>query len=173
GEQDPALLEKYRDVLPLLPVFHRLYALREGIRAGRGVPEIDSAECKLLVGDDGRCQGVAVRERGEAERMIEEFMLLANESAASVGRSLGLPFVYRVHEKPDGQKLETLRQVLLAVGEDPEGVTAEMPAGKLREILLAAEDKPYRTMLHRQVLRSMMKAKYDPRPIGHYGLVLQ
>ena len=173
GEQDPALLEKYRDVRPLLPVFHRLYALREGIRAGRGVPEIDSAECKLLIGDDGRCQGVAVRERGEAERMIEEFMLLANESAASVGRSLGLPFVYRVHEKPDGQKLETLRQVLLAVGEDPEGVTAEMPAGKLREILLAAEDKPYRTMLHRQVLRSMMKAKYDPRPIGHYGLVLQ
>ena len=173
GEKDPALQEKYRDVLPLLPVFHRLYTLRESIRAARGVPEIDSAESSLLIGEDGRCCGAVLRQRGEAERMIEEFMLLANESAARFGRSLGIPFVYRVHEKPDGQKIETLRQVLLAVGEDPSGLTAEVPAMKLREILLAAEDKPYRAMLHRQVLRSMMKAKYDPRPIGHYGLVLQ
>ena len=172
GERTPALTEKYREVLPQLPALQALYALREKARAERGVPEIESAECKLTVGPDGKCTGVSIRERGTAERMIEEFMLLANESAASLGRGLGLPFVYRVHEKPDAKKLEALREVLLAAGLDPEGVEGDVPAARLREILEDAKGQPYETMLSRQVLRAMMKAKYDPRPVGHYGLVL-
>ena len=172
GEDSPELKEKYQSVLRLLPDLHRLYTLREKMRFERGVPEIDSSECKLMIGPDGRCVGVALRERGEAEKMIEEFMLLANEDAATLGRGMNLPFVYRVHEKPDGEKIEQLRQVLLAIGEDPGELGGEVPASRLRDILLAAADKPYRSMLHRQVLRSMMKAKYDPRPLGHYGLVL-
>ncbi len=172
GSAGPELLEKYADILPVLPEMVKLTRLREKLRAKRGTPDIDTVESKLILDEAGRCVGVRRRERGFSEGMIEEFMLLANEAAATLGRMLDIPFVYRVHEKPDGKKLDTLRGILKILGEDTSRLKGEVPASALREILENAADKPYRTLLHRQVLRSMMKAKYDPRPLGHYGLVL-
>ena len=171
GEEDAALKEKYADVLAQLPLMKKLSGLRKTLRAGRGVPEIESSECKLILNKEGVCTGVKLRERGEAEEMIEEFMLLANESAARLGKMLGLPFVYRVHEKPSAEKLESLSTLLLSLGE--EGVGENPAAGKLRELLERVKDKPYQTLVNRQVLRSMAKAAYDEKPLGHYGLVLE
>ncbi len=173
GDTDSSLTEKYGSVLDVLPQMAALAGLRMKRRAERGAPDIDSEESKLILDEHGRCIAVQPRERGFAEGMIEEFMLLANESAARLGRMLDIPFVYRVHEKPDSKKIETLRMILKALGEDASVLRGEVPTSALRGILLAAEDKPYKLLLNRQVLRSMMKAKYDPKPIGHYGLVLE
>ena len=173
GDEDAALREKYADILSVLPKMAELAKLRAKLREERGVPDIDSAESKLILDENGRCVGVQPRERGFAEGMIEEFMLLANESAAQLGRMLDIPFVYRVHEKPDSKKLDTLREILKALGEDTSMLRGEVAPAALRDVLLSTEDKPYKTLLHRQVLRSMMKAKYDPKPLGHYGLVLE
>lgn len=173
GDQEPSLLEKYGSILDSLPQMAELAKLRTKLREQRGVPDIDSAESKLILDETGRCVDVKLRERGFAEGMIEEFMLLANESAARLGRMLDIPFVYRVHEKPDSKKVETLRMILKALGEDTAPLRDEVAPAVLRGILLAAEDKPYKLLLNRQVLRSMMKAKYDAKPLGHYGLVLE
>lgn len=173
GDRDPQLLEKYGSILGSLPQMAELAKLRTKHREQRGVPDIDSAESKLILDETGRCVDVKLRERGFAEGMIEEFMLLANESAARLGRMLDIPFVYRVHEKPDSKKVETLRMILKALGEDTSLLKGEVAPAALRSILLSAEDKPYKLLLNRQVLRSMMKAKYDPKPLGHYGLVLE
>ncbi len=73
-------------------------------RQQRGAPQIETTESKIVVGSNGEILDICPRERGKSERIIEEFMLIANEAAASLGRKLGLPFVYRVHEAPDSEK---------------------------------------------------------------------
>ncbi len=171
GEEDPALAEKYAAVSAQLPLMEKLYTLRRALREARGVPEIESSECKLILDGDGTCVDVALRERGKAEEMIEEFMLLANESAARLGKMLELPFVYRVHEKPSAEKIESLSTLLLSLGET--GVRENPPAGELSALLNRVKGKSYETLVNRQVLRSMAKAAYDEKPLGHYGLVLE
>lgn len=172
GDTDDALMQKYAGVWDQLQLMEKLAALRSHIRAARGVPEIETGEVELLIGEDGRCCGVKRRERGKAEGMIEEFMLLAGESAARLGKKLGVPFVYRIHQKPDAKKIETLRAVMLAAGQDPALLHGEVPASALRAVLEQVKGSGCEILLNRQVLRTMMKAAYDDRPIGHYGLVL-
>lgn len=172
GDADELIEQKYADVCEQLLMMDRLASLRAGIRAARGVPELETGEVALVIGEDGRCCGVRPRQRGRAEGMIEEFMLLAGESAARLGKKLGVPFVYRIHQKPDAKKLETLGAVMRAVGLDSSRITGDLPAAVLREVLETGKGSGFELLLNRQVLRTMMKAAYDDRPIGHYGLVL-
>lgn len=173
GSADETVQQKYAAVYEQLVLMEKLAGLRANIRAGRGVPEIETGEIELIIGEDGKCCGVKRRERGKSEGMIEEFMLLAGESAARLGKMLGIPFVYRIHQKPDAKKIETLKSVMLAAGLDPAMLKGEVPAATLRAVLQQAKGSKVETLMNRQVLRTMMKAAYDDRPIGHYGLVLE
>lgn len=138
----------------------------------RGSPEIDTSESKIIIDENDICVDVKCRERGESERIIEEFMLIANETASMFARNRQVPFVYRVHEKPDVNKLEVLKQTLGKLGFNASGIKSDVSAQVLSTILKQAKFTPYNQIINKQVLRSMAKAKYSSNPIGHFGLVL-
>ncbi len=172
GEADERLREKYREVLPLLPLMKELKDLRLALRKERGAPDLDSPESRLVIGPDGRTAEVLPRVPGEAESIIEEFMLLANEAAASLARGLDLPFIYRVHEHPDPERIGALRETLRKLGL-PARLPEKVRPADLAQLLEGVKDGPYAHILNRLALRSMAKARYSDRPLGHYGLVLE
>lgn len=173
GTAGQELQDKYSEVLAQLPVMNELYEKRLALRRERGAMEIESDEAKLVMDENGRCVDIVKRSRGVSECMIEEFMLLANQCAANAGRTHRVPFVYRVHEAPDAEKMEKLRATLKACGLHPV-FKGEIPTQlELSALLDEARDTPVRIPVHTGVLRSMQKARYSPEPLGHYGLVLK
>lgn len=173
GTAPAEIAYKYADVASQLPAMHRLYALRTALRKQRGCMDIESGEVKLILDEDGHCIGVKKREQGESEAMIEEFMLLANQCAAHFARIKQAPFVYRVHEEPNGEKLERLHALLQACGIN-DRFAAEVPTPKeLSAILDKMRGTPYEKIVHTGMLRCMSKAQYEAEPKGHYGLVLK
>ncbi|MDL2324869.1 ribonuclease R [Ruminococcaceae bacterium OttesenSCG-928-A16] len=172
-QAEPETVDKYAEVTPTLLIMQEIYHKLAALRAARGNLEIESEEAAIQVDEEGRCIGVAHRTRGMAEHMIEEFMLQANQAAAMQAKQLGLPFVYRVHEKPATEKVEQLKLILRAAGISANFV-AEVPTqAELGKILDETRGTPLERFVHVGVLRSMAKAKYEPTPKGHYGLALQ
>ncbi len=173
GGATPELEEKYAEVRESLDVMAELYHKLTKLRDGRGSLAIESEEPKLSFDESGRCVGVEKRSRGQAEQMIEEFMLLANTAAAHQARRLDIPFIYRVHDHPAAERVENLKALLKAAGVDF-SFAGEMPSQKELAALL---DKTRGTNLerpvHQGVLRSMAKADYEPLPKGHFGLALE
>ena len=164
--------EKYADVADTLEVMRELYEKLHALRGARGAIEIESGEAALDIDASGVCVGVSRRTRGTAERMIEEFMLCANTCAASLARRLQIPFVYRVHEAPDADRIDSLRRALAAAGV-PYSFAGESPTPlELAKLLADTRGSAVERFVHTGVLRSMAKAKYDPAPKGHFGLAL-
>ncbi|MGD9559668.1 MAG: ribonuclease R [Oscillospiraceae bacterium] len=173
GQESGEVREKYAEVRESLDVMAEIYHKLAKLRKARGSLEIESDEPKLVLNRDGVCVGVEKRERGDAERLIEEFMLLANTAAARFGTERKLPFLYRVHEKPPLDKAEQLKAVLTAVGV-PFDFAGELPTtGELGQLLDLTRGKPVEIPVHTAVLRSMAKAVYSPQPQGHFGLALE
>ena len=173
GNADAEIRYKYAEVADQLPVMRELYTLRAAQRKERGCMEIESGEVKLILDDNGRCIDVKKRVQGESEAMIEEFMLLANQCAAHFARFKQLPFVYRVHEEPNAEKLEKLHALLTACGINAH-FAKDVPTPKeLSAILDGARDTSYERITHTGLLRCMSKADYEAKPKGHYGLVLK
>jgi len=172
GADLTALREKYAQVLDQLPVMDELYRKRLELRRKRGAMEIESDEAKLVIDESGRCVDIVKRGRGTSECMIEEFMLLANQCAANAGRTNKAPFVYRVHEAPDAEKMEKLSATLLACGLNAKFKNPIPTQLELAALLDETRGQPIQTPVHTGILRSMQKARYAPQPLGHYGLVL-
>ena len=173
GTADEALVEKYAPVAGQLPVMAQLYQRLDAARKARGAIDIETDEAKLLLDEDGRCIGLEKRQRGLSERMIEEFMLLANQCAAKLARSHHLPFVYRVHESPDAEKTERLKDLLHIAGLNADFKGEAPTVAELGAILDATRGQPLERAMHMGVLRSMAKACYQPVPKGHFGLALE
>ncbi|MGN1422825.1 MAG: ribonuclease R [Oscillospiraceae bacterium] len=172
GTADDAVKEKYSRVIDRIPIMLELAQTLEKNRTDRGAPEIDTTESKIITDENGVCIDVKPRERGVAERIIEEFMLMANNSAAALAMKEKIPFVYRVHEAPAAEKLITLNETLTALGIDPEGITEKATAADLARIIRENKDSDRYEVINRIVLRTMMKARYSEEPLGHYGLVM-
>lgn len=172
GTADEQIKEKYARVIDKIPVMVELAATLEKNRVNRGAPEIDTVEAKIITDENGVCVDVKPRERGTAEKVIEEFMLMANNAAASLAMKEQFPFVYRVHEPPAEEKLLTLGDTLTALGVNPEGITEKSTASDLAKVLRDAKDTEKYSVINKIVLRTMMKAKYSDQPLGHYGLVM-
>lgn len=169
---DEAIREKYATVSAQLPVMRELYEKRLALRKARGGMDIESTEAKLVLDEKGRCIDVVKRERGVSECMIEEFMLLANQCAANAGRTHKVPFLYRIHEAPDAERLEKLMTMLKACALDVR-FKGEVPTQlELAALLDKTRGEPIQIPVHTGILRSMQKAKYSPEPKGHFGLVL-
>ena len=172
GSNDPALVAKYKDVMAQLPAMTELYEKRLALRKARGAMDIESDEAKLVMDEEGRCVDIVKRTRGVSECMIEEFMLLANQCAANAGRTHHVPFVYRIHEAPDAERMEKLSNTLKACGLNVH-FAGEVPTQlELSAILDETRGQPIQIPVHTGILRSMQKARYAPQPLGHYGLVL-
>ncbi len=172
GTADDDIKEKYARVIDKLPVMLELAEILEKNRENRGAPDIDTPEAKIVTDENGVCVDVKQRERGVAERIIEEFMLIANNAAASLAMKEKIPFVYRVHEPPAPEKLITLNETLTALGINPDGISERSTAADLAKILRDNRESDKYVVINRIVLRTMMKAKYSDEPLGHYGLVM-
>jgi ribonuclease R len=138
-------------------------------RKVRGAIDFDLPEAKILLDDDGHIKEIARRPRNDAHKLVEEFMLAANEAVARFFDVRGLPTVYRIHDAPDEEKLEAFAALARIHGFDvPAG--KEMTPSVLNKFLEQVEGKPQQKALNSLLLRAMMQAQYSPDNIGHYGL---
>ena len=173
GTADAEIKAKYADVIDQLPAMKELYGHRARLRKERGCMDIESGEVKLILDENGRCIDVKKRTSGESESMIEEFMLLANQCAAHFARVKQIPFIYRVHEEPNAEKLERLHALLQACGIN-DHFAKDVPTPKeLSAILEGVRGTPYEQIINTGMLRCMSKALYEEKPKGHYGLVMK
>lgn len=172
GTADEEIKAKYARVIDRIPIMRELAEILEKNRIERGAPEIDTSETKIITDENGVCIDVKPRTTGIAEGIIEEFMLMANNAAAALAMKEKIPFVYRVHEAPTTEKLDTLRETLTALGINPGALGMNAPAGELARILRENKDSDRAMVINRIVLRTMMKARYSEEPLGHYGLVM-
>ena len=137
-------------------------------RFARGSLDFDFPEPYIVVDDQGWPLDARRRERGESHKLIEEFMLLANETVAQA--MADVPFLYRVHERPDPTKMQTLEKTLRAVGVAvPAGLHDGKPSA-LQKVMAGVKGKPVEPMVHMMILRSLKQAVYSPKNAGHFGL---
>lgn len=172
GTADDEIKAKYAKVIDRIPIMKELADILQKNRIERGAPEIDTQETKIITDENGVCIDVKPRTTGIAEGIIEEFMLMANNSAAALAMKEKIPFVYRVHEAPTNEKLDALRETLTALGINPGALGTNAPASELARILRENKDSDRAMVINRIVLRTMMKARYSEEPLGHYGLVM-
>lgn len=166
---DAALREKYADIVPMLEEMRTLMELLNAQRVKRGSIDFDLDEAKITLNKAGKATDVSVAVRGIANRMIEEFMLIANETVAQHAFDLGMPLVYRVHETPDKTKLADLNAFLGTLGYGIKSMGNVKPQ-TFQKILQKAKGTKEENVVSRVVLRSMRKARYAPECLGHFGL---
>lgn len=172
GSDDAELKAKYAEVSGQLPIIKELADILYKNKKNRGCPELETSESKLIINDEDICVGVERRTRGRSEEIIEDFMLVANECAARFGMDNNLPFVYRIHEEPSDEKLESLREALVKLNVQYKLGEKACP-GDMSEILKAAKGTDIDLIMNNIVLRSMSKARYSTEPVGHFGLALE
>ena len=172
GSADAEIRAKYSEVADEIPLMDELADKLIAKRMRRNSPEIETVESKLLIDENGVCCGVAPRERGKSERIIEEFMLTANEAAAKLARAKMIPFVYRIHEAPPEAKVEALHEILPKFGFECPHFTDFRPVHAAK-ILEQSRGTDKFEAINLLVLRSMAKAKYSVDPLGHFGLALE
>jgi ribonuclease R len=168
GEPDDAIAPLVEPVLR--PLYGAWKALFEA-RRRRGVLELDLPERKVVLGPDGRIEKVVPRARYDSHRLIEDFMIAANVAAAEQIESQGRPCMYRVHDLPSQDKLESLRDFLSTLGLPLAKGQVLRPAA-FNQILEKASQMPEAHMVNEVVLRSQAQAVYSPENIGHFGLGL-
>ena len=142
-------------------------------RQAQGAIDFDTDEPKFVLDESGEPIEIAKRARGEAELMIEDFMLTANEAVARFAKAHGLPLLYRVHEKPDPEKLDTLKGFLDGIGVNTRSIRHQAKPGDIRAVLESTRETPEFFVVSMLALRSMQKARYDVSPLGHYGLAME
>ncbi len=166
------LSEKYSELLgERLDVMTELYRLLRRKNEGRGMLELESRESAIILGDNGLPCDIVARERGEGERLIEQFMLCANEAVATWLTERGYPCVYRVHEAPSKEKLSDFIKFAQAVGLSPEYVRLDrVTPAYFSDILDKAKKKDLGEPVSYMLLRTMSKAKYSETRAEHFGL---
>ena len=173
GDADSALKRKYREVAPSLMRMRELYEILLRRYNGRGALEMEIPEAEILLDPDGEVVDIRRRSRGVAERMIEQFMLMANEAVALRLAEGNIPCVYRVHEPPPADKLDGFLQMAFNLGLDISAVDRENPEPKaLGAILAQAEERGLGERMGYSLLRAMSKACYSEQNRGHFGLGL-
>lgn len=161
---DSSLHDTLRDMLALS---HQL----RNRRFASGCIELDLPETEFILNEENVPTDIVSASRGEAERLIEDFMLAANETVARLAQTTGTPLVYRVHENPDSSRLSELERFLANqnirahFGPNPH-------PGVLQKVLEDVKDHPNRDAIRRMLLRSLQRAQYSERPLGHYALAL-
>ena len=173
GEKPDELKEKYKEVYSEIFYAKELFDLLRKRRIQRGSMDIESDEAQIIFDEKGKAVDIKKRERGESEMIIEEFMLLANSCSANFAKKLGLPFVYRIHQEPDAEKLMTLKESLSKIGMTLEEGENKSLQQSMSDLLDKTRDTNLQNVVHKLVLRSQSKAKYSVDPIGHFGLVLE
>ncbi|MBO0587441.1 ribonuclease R [Sporosarcina sp. E16_8] len=169
-EKDEELSTRYAHVVPMINHMADLAAILKQKRADRGAIDFNFKESKILVDEKGWPTDVVIMERTVSERLIEEFMLAANETIAEHFHRLELPFIYRIHEDPKAEKLQRFFEFLTNFGVVVKGAGNKVHPKALQEIVESIEGLPEETVISTMLLRSMQQAKYLDQSLGHFGL---
>lgn len=172
GTADDELIQKYSPVEQTLKDGEELFAVLKQNAKERGELEIETTELKFVLNEAGVCIDVSTRTRGKSEEMIEQFMIMANQAAGKLAKEKNIPFVYRIHAKPEAERIAALADLAQACGFRVNKIKPGLTQRDLAELLSAAKGTRYEKLMSMQVLRTMAKAQYDDRPIGHFGLSL-
>lgn len=161
---------EYQEFVPMFFLMKELSGILRGCRHNRGSIDFDFPESKIILNGAGRAIDVKPYETSAATEIIEDFMLLANETVAREYCKGEYPFVYRTHENPDPDKVEELLMLLHNQGIDVRKSGQEITPKEIQEILESIQDLPNETMISRLTLRTMKQAKYTTECSGHFGL---
>ena len=172
-DQDETVRKEYETLVPMFEQMEELAALLRRKRHKRGSIDFDFAESKIILDENGRPVEIRPYERNVATRMIEDFMLLANETVAQHFFWLETPFVYRTHEKPDPDKIKKLATFIRNFGYHIKQTGEEIHPKELQKLLDKIADTDEETLISRLTLRSMKQAKYTVECTGHFGLACQ
>ncbi|MFD2922653.1 ribonuclease R [Halobacillus naozhouensis] len=169
-DNDEELIEKYKDLVPMFREMEGLAAILRKKRFGRGAIDFDFKEAGVIVDEEGKAVDVKIRERSVAERLIEEFMLAANETVAEHFHWMEVPFIHRVHEDPDESKLQNFFEFVANLGFAVKGSADNIHPQALQKVLEEVKETQEEMIISKLMLRSMQQAKYDPQSLGHFGL---
>ncbi|MDF7667251.1 ribonuclease R [Orbaceae bacterium ESL0727] len=168
---DTELRQHYQTLVPHLENLYGLYRVLDKAREIRGAIGFESEEPKFIFNADKRIESIELVERNVAHKIIEECMIAANVSAAKMVIKHHMPSLFRVHDKPDAERINNLRSVLSELGLTLEGGNEPSPKD-IAKLMQTVEARPDHEMLQTLILRSMKQAIYDPENRGHFGLAL-
>ena len=169
-QEDEELAKRYEELLPMFFQMKELSELLRNRRKKRGAIDFDFPESKLVLDENGKVVDIYPYEQNVATRLIEDFMLAANETVAEEYCMLGLPFVYRTHETPDMEKMEVVLEMVHQAGIKVRKGKEEISPKEVQKILKEIEGMECEPFFARLILRSMKQAKYTVEDTGHFGL---
>ncbi len=167
------LINEYKDIYQMLLDMNSLHEIIRAKRESKGSLEFEVDEYKFTLNEDGSPKSIELRVRDEAEKIIEDFMVSANEMIAYHLSISELPCLFRVHEKPDQDKLRNVFNMITNMGVSLKVGQNDIHPRQIQTALEKISDSPRAAILNQLLLRSMMKAKYQPENLGHYGLALK
>ena len=168
--EDPALMEEYREFVPMFQLMKELSGRIRERRYGRGAVDFDFPESKIVLDEQGKPVEIKPYERNAATKLIEDFMLAANETVAEDFYWQQIPFLYRSHEKPDPEKIKQFTAFLHNFGYTLHVQNGELHPKELQKLFDQAEGSPEEVLIRQLALRSMKQAKYTIDCSGHFGL---
>ena len=171
-EENQELIDEYYDIYPMLKDMESLSKILFNMRLERGAFEFSTIEPKLILNDQGKVVDILARTQKTAENLIEEFMLIANETVSESMSWLDVPFIYRVHDEPNEEKINNFLLMISSLGYNIKIKNKKSMPKILQTILLNIEDEDEtkKAVINQMLLRSMAKAKYQELNIGHFGL---
>lgn len=172
-EQDEKVMERYQQLVPMFQEMQELHQILEEMRIRRGAISFEDREAKILVEPDGQPTDILLRSRGVGERLIESFMLAANETVAEHFNKRNFPFIYRIHEQPKEEKMQRFFDFASALGIVVRGTKGTITPKDLQKVIENVEDKPESAVINTMLLRSMQQARYSEDNFGHYGLAAE
>ena len=170
---DEATREKYSDIAPMIDDMFNLSKVLRANRKKRGAIDFDFPETHILIDENGKVAGLVPYERNDAHKLIEDFMLAANETVAEHFNLMESPFVYRVHGAPDPEKMQVLARFLGACGYSLKGNKENIHPKEIQKMLESLAGHEDEAVITKMTLRSMQQARYDTECKGHFGLAAQ
>lgn len=169
-EHEEALCKRYEELVPMFELMAELSGILRENRKKRGSIDFDFPETKMILDADGKPVDIQPYDRNVATKIIEDFMLIANETVAEEFFWRELPFVYRIHETPDEDKMKKLSTFINNFGYHIHIANQEIQPKEVQKLLGKVEDTPHEALVSRLALRSMKRARYAPENAGHFGL---
>ena len=172
-DRDPETIAKYQPLVPMFELMRELFTILNGRRRRRGSVDFDLPEAQVVLDADGFIANIIASERNVAHRLIEEFMLLANETVAGHLASHGMPALYRIHEKPDPLKVMQFEDFVSAFGFSLGASDGHVTPMHFQQLVDKIRGNPAERPIAFLMLRTMQKARYDPGNVGHFGLAAE
>ncbi|MGM9904408.1 ribonuclease R [Enterococcus sp. 10A9_DIV0425] len=172
-EQDEETMQRYEALVPMFEAMKELHEILEMMRIRRGAISFEDREARILVNPEGHPLDIQLRSRGVGERLIESFMLAANETVAQHYSDRKFPFIYRIHEQPKEEKMQRFFDFASALGILVKGTKGTITPKDLQKVIEQVEDKPESAVINTMLLRSMQQARYSEDNFGHYGLAAE